>query len=223
MQWLTRLFPDASSPRDPPDLRRASIQEHLEERTEELIDDGTSREKEAARGDTPRVWNVDVDYRAQPRGLAELALLSKASGPGKVREARMPAAGKGAGICCHRSFSHLAGGIAPNTTAVFSVRNSVLIKTLPYRKSEELVGLWLTAPGAAGLANFSEGLRLSPSMYFTYAEQNRTFQSLGVWTTSTANITGVAQPEQIDTALSPTACSKTPERTACDGTVAFAC
>ena len=36
------------------------------------------------------------------------------------------------------------------------------------------------APGAAGLADFRNGLRLSPSMYFTYAEQNRTFQSLGV-------------------------------------------
>ena len=43
------------------------------------------------------------------------------------------------------------------------------------------------APGAAGLANFSDGLRLSPSMYFTYAEQNRTFQSLGVWIPGTAN------------------------------------
>ena len=37
------------------------------------------------------------------------------------------------------------------------------------------------APGAAGLADFENGLLLSPSMYFTYAEHNRTFQSLGVW------------------------------------------
>jgi hypothetical protein len=36
-------------------------------------------------------------------------------------------------------------------------------------------------------------------MYFTYAEQNRTFQSLGVWVTGTANVTGLAEPEQVRT------------------------
>ena len=38
-------------------------------------------------------------------------------------------------------------------------------------------------------------------MYFTFAEQNRTFQSLGVWTRATANVTGVAQPEEVHTAV----------------------
>ena len=94
----------------------------------------------------------------------------------------------------------LAIGIGANT-AVFSVLNSVLIKPLPYPEAEQLVGVWLNAPGAAGLANFSDGLRLSPSMYFTFAEQNRTFQSMGVWTPGTANVTGVAEPEQVRTAL----------------------
>jgi len=92
----------------------------------------------------------------------------------------------------------IAIGIGANT-AVFSVVNSVLLKPLPYPKSEELVALRQIAPGAAGLANFSDGLRLSPSMYFTYAEHNRTFQSLGVWTTGSANVTGLAEPEQVRT------------------------
>jgi predicted permease len=94
----------------------------------------------------------------------------------------------------------LAIGIGANT-AVFSVVNSVLLKPLSYPKAEELVGVWQTAPGAAGLANFSSGLRLSPSMYFTYAEQNRTFQALGVWIPGTASVTGLAEPEQVRTVL----------------------
>ena len=91
-------------------------------------------------------------------------------------------------------------GIGANT-AVFSVVNSVLLKPLSYPKSEELVALSQTAPGAAGLATFSSGLPLSPSMYFTYAEQNRSFQALGVWISVTNTVTGLAEPEQVRTFL----------------------
>src|SRR5438876_792819 len=89
-------------------------------------------------------------------------------------------------------------GIGANT-AVLGVVNSVLLKPLNYPKAEELVALHQVAPGAAGLADFETGLLLSPSMYFTYAEQNRSFQSLGVWVPGTANVTGLAEPEQVRT------------------------
>jgi predicted permease len=92
----------------------------------------------------------------------------------------------------------IAIGIGANA-AVFSVVNSVLLKPLNYPKAEELVSLHQTAPGAAGLADFENGLFLSPSMYFTYSEHNRSFQSLGVWATGTANVTGLAEPEQVRT------------------------
>src|SRR5579884_3254533 len=92
----------------------------------------------------------------------------------------------------------LAIGIGANT-AVFSVLNSVLLRPLRYPNAEELVVLHQDAPGAAGLANAADGLALSPSMYFTYAERSRTFQALGVWISGTANVTGLAEPEQVRT------------------------
>ena len=44
---------------------------------------------------------------------------------------------------------------------------------------------------------FLDGLRLSPSMYVTYAEHNRTFVSMGVWTPETGNVSGLAAPEEV--------------------------
>src|SRR6185503_15293241 len=93
----------------------------------------------------------------------------------------------------------LALGFGANT-AVFSVLNSVLLKPLSYPQAEELVALRQIAPGAAGSSS-SDGLSLSPSMYLTYAEQNRVFQSLGVWTTTISTVTGLAEPEQVRVVL----------------------
>jgi hypothetical protein len=90
----------------------------------------------------------------------------------------------------------LSIGIGANV-AVFSVVDSVLLKPLTYPQSDRLVTLSLQAPGAAGLTSFRDGLLLSPSMFLTFAEHNRTFQSLGVWSAGTATLTGIAQPEEV--------------------------
>ena len=94
----------------------------------------------------------------------------------------------------------LAVSVAANT-AVFSVVNSVLLRPLRFPDSARLVALRQNAPGAAGLASFSEGLPLSASMYFTYSDNNRAFENLGIWTDRTASVTGLAEPEQVKVVL----------------------
>lgn len=171
-----------------------SIQEHLEERTDELMEDGLSRE-EAAQKARREFGNVTV-ISERSREAWQWPTLESVWADVKFASLRLA---RSPGFAATVILT-LAIGIGANT-AVFSVLNSVLIKPLAYPKSEELVSVRLIAPGAAGLTNFTDGLRLSPSMYFTYAEQNRTFQSIGVWLRGTANVTGLAQPEQIHIAL----------------------
>ena len=85
----------------------------------------------------------------------------------------------------------LAIGIGANT-AVFSVVNGVLIKPLPYPNSDELVGVWHSAPGV----NIPK-LNVSPTMHFTYREEGQTFREFGLWSNGGVTITGQAEPEQV--------------------------
>ncbi len=190
MTALNRLF---SRKRRYDDIS-VSIQEHLDERIEELIEQGMPREQAE---------------RAARRAFGNVTLLRERS-----REAwhwpRLESLLWDLKHVCRRLLHApgftitvlltLAIGIGANT-AVFSVLNSILLRPLPYPNPEELVSLHLNAPGAPGLAEFRNELRLSASMYLTFAAHNRSFQSVGVWMPGTASITGLAQPEQVNTAL----------------------
>jgi predicted permease len=171
-----------------------SIHEHIQERAEELMEDGMPQ-KQAEQTARREFGNV-VLTQQRSREVWQWPLLDSILIDLKHSFRRL---GKSRGFAATVLLT-LAIGIGANT-AVFSVVNSVLRKPLPYPDSERLVALWLNAPGAGGLANFSSGLQLSASMFFTFSEHNRTFQSLGIWTSRTANVTGVAQPEEVHTAL----------------------
>jgi predicted permease len=85
----------------------------------------------------------------------------------------------------------LAAGIGANT-AVFSVLEGVLLKPLPYPQADRLVGVWLTAPGIQ-----IKELNLSPSDYFIFREQNKSFQDVGLYAGDSGTVTGLAEPEQV--------------------------
>ena len=84
----------------------------------------------------------------------------------------------------------LALGIGANT-AIFGVVDGVLIKPLAYPNAGELVSIKHVAPGL----NVSE-LRMSATQYFTYREEGRVFQQIGLYGDGGRTITGVAEPEQ---------------------------
>ena len=190
MKILSRLF----GRRRRYDDLALSIQEHIAERTEELIEDGLAPEEAAqtARREFGNVTLIEERSREMWQWQPVESVLSDL----KLSTRRLS---KSPGFTLTVLLT-LAIGIGANT-AVFSVINSVLLKPLPYPDPGPLTALWLDAPGAGGLASFTNGLQLSPSMYLTFSRHNRTFQSMGIWTSQTANVTGVAEPEEVRTEL----------------------
>jgi predicted permease len=91
----------------------------------------------------------------------------------------------------------LALGIGA-TTAMFSVVDGVLLKPLPYPQPGRLVEVGLDLPG---INQFN--WPLCPADYFTFREQSRTFQDIGLYYTGfgaalySANVTGLGRPEHV--------------------------
>ena len=91
----------------------------------------------------------------------------------------------------------LALGIGA-TTAMFSVVNGVLLKPLPYPHSERLVEVGIDLPG---INQFN--WPLAPPDYFTFREQSRTFEDIGLYfrgfgaAINSVNVTGLGRPENV--------------------------
>ena len=81
-------------------------------------------------------------------------------------------------------------------TTTFAVVDSILLEPLAYPEADEVVAIWHEAPGAAFPLE-DGGLLASASMLFTYADENRVFESIGLWTPGLATVTGDGEPEEV--------------------------
>src|SRR5262245_60748336 len=87
----------------------------------------------------------------------------------------------------------LAIGIGANS-AMFSVAESVLLKPLPFPQSDRLV-----AVDHASVGFNLPSIGAAPFLYFSYRDNARVFQDVGLWSSDTSSVTGLAQPEEIRT------------------------
>ena len=90
------------------------------------------------------------------------------------------------------SILTMALAIGANT-AIFSVINGVLLKPLPFDEPERLVGVWHKAPGFG-----FDLMNQSPALHFTYVDNARAFEDVGMWDNTTIAVTGLEEPEKVE-------------------------
>ena len=78
------------------------------------------------------------------------------------------------------------------TTAVFSVVESVILKPLNYSNADQLIGVWVKAPGWG-----VQKIGVAPFIYFIDREQSATLQDVGVYRSSSFSVTGAGNPENV--------------------------
>src|SRR5712672_2741028 len=185
MMWLKQLF----SRRRLYDDLSDEIQEHVDEKTEELVASGMSREEATYAGRRefgnvtltkedsrevwrwPRVENLIEDIRYGLRVLRK--------SPGFTAVAVLT----------------LALGIGANS-AIFSVVNAVLFQPLPFRDPGRLTVVWHTPPQKSfpGVTKFV----VSPANYLDWRDQNHVFEQMSAVGFGNFNLTGMGQPESVE-------------------------
>lgn len=90
------------------------------------------------------------------------------------------------------SLATLAIGVGANV-AIFTIVNAVLLRPLPFPDSERVVLLRHAAPGLAQL----DRLPISDALYFLYAEESATLESVAALRAGQASFTGPDDPRRV--------------------------
>ena len=77
-------------------------------------------------------------------------------------------------------------------TAVFSIVNALLLKSLPYPEPERLVVVWETERD-----NRAENFIVAKPVYEDWRREARSFSAMGVWEFRTFNIASEQEPQQV--------------------------
>ncbi len=85
----------------------------------------------------------------------------------------------------------LALGIG-SSTAIFTLLDAVILSPLPFDDADRLVAVSHTAPGA-GIADAGQ----CAAWHFTYEQENRAFEDLGMYADGSVAVTGAGAPEAV--------------------------
>src|SRR5262245_19031287 len=179
MGWLKQLL----SRRRRYDELAESIREHLEEKIDDLMEEGLSREEATRRarrefGNATLIEERSREVWQWPR--LETFFQDLRFG------ARMFLKKPGFTLI---ALITLAIGIGANT-AIFSVVNAALLKPLSYKDPDRLVFLWSARPNGA-----RDGLSFQE--FNEFKEQSEVFERLAADTTQSVNLTGIKEPDRV--------------------------
>jgi predicted permease len=179
MNWFKQLF---SRRRRYNDLSE-EIQQHLEEKIEELVATGMPRKEAAAaaRREFGNVTLVEEDSRAIWRWPSIENILM--DGRYGLRQLRRNPGFSAVAILT------LALGIGANT-ALFSVVNSVLLNPLPYPHPGQLVAVYQRTP------QFQKAGDTYPN-FLDWKKDNRSFAAIGAYREQDFNLTSASEPERL--------------------------
>jgi putative ABC transport system permease protein len=86
----------------------------------------------------------------------------------------------------------LALGIGANS-AIFSAVNAVLLRPLPYDDPDRLMTVWEKRPAEGVNDNV-----VSPADFLDWTRMNQSFEAMAAMTNTTADLTGVGEPEKLN-------------------------
>ena len=188
----------------PPEREIEIIEElalHLEAAYEDALAEGLSETEAQARTIQTYDWRLlECELSRAEQPLAQRALqpsleLIERKGGARMHSflqdlrfgARMLVKNPGFTLI---SVLTLALGIGANS-AIFSVVNTVLLRPLPYKDSEQLVAVW-EVQTKVNQAMFS------PAEFLDYQTQNQSFSEMAAHRLMYVTLTGLGEPEQLD-------------------------